>query len=226
MVSAGLHGENFHHRQMGTVMTTYGRIGWRIAAVAAFVGTAALAVILSRVPARSGAALSSELTSRACATSGLEEKLGLGTPAGTGMLHTVGIYYTLEFTNISDRVCSLEGYPEVSAYAGSQAAGGPASGQIGGVAIRDTSVRPEPVTLAPGATAHSVLRVMTAGPVPARGCAQVTAEELRVTPPREDSPAFVPVHIPVCSGRGRASLSVQAIQARAGIPGHSIAPGP
>jgi len=211
---------------MGTVMTTYGRIGWRIAAVAAFVGTAALAVILSRVPARSGAALSSELTSRACATSGLEEKLGLGTPAGTGMLHTVGIYYTLEFTNISDRVCSLEGYPEVSAYAGSQAAGGPASGQIGGVAIRDTSVRPEPVTLAPGATAHSVLRVMTAGPVPARGCAQVTTEELRVILPREDSPAFVPVHIPVCSGRGRASLSVQAIQARAGIPGHSIAPGP
>ena len=207
-------------------MTKYGRIGWRMAAVAAFVGTAALAVILSRAPARSDASLSSELTSRACATSGLEEKLGLGGPAGTGMLHTVGIYYTLEFTNISDRVCSLQGYPEVSAYAGSQAAGGPASGQIGGVAIRDTSVRPEPVTLAPGATAHSVLRVMTAGPVPARGCAQVTAEELRVILPREDSPAFVPVHIPVCSGRGRASLSVQAVQARAGIPGHSIAPGP
>src|SRR5260370_27109628 len=136
MVSAGLHRENLPHRQMGTVMTTYGRIGWRVAAVVDFAGTAALAVILSRVPARSGAALSSELTSRACATSGLEEKLGLGTPAGTGMLHTVGIYYTLEFTNISDRVCSLEGYPELSAYAGSQAGGGAARGQDRGRADR------------------------------------------------------------------------------------------
>ncbi len=227
MVSAGLHGENLHHRQMGTVMTTYGRIGWRMAAVAAFVGTAALAVILSRAPARSDAALSSEITSRACATSGLDAWLGLGTSAGisgSGLHHTVGIYYTLEFTNISGRACSLEGYPEVSAYAGGQVVSGQASGQIGSVATRDTSVRPQPVTLAPGATAHSVLRVMTADAVPPRGCAQVTAEELRVTLPREDSPAFVPVHIPVCSARGRASLSVQAIQARAGIPGHSLAP--
>jgi len=197
-----------------------------MAAVAAFVGTAALAVILSRAPARSDASLSSELTSRACATSGLEEKLGLGGPAGTGMLHTVGIYYTLEFTNISDRVCSLQGYPEVSAYAGGQAAGGQIGGQIGSVAIRDTSVRPEPVTLAPGATAHSVLRVMTDGPVPVRNCARMTAEELRVTLPGEDRFSFVPVHIAVCSAGGRASLSVQAIQPRAGLPGHPLAPGP
>jgi hypothetical protein len=200
-----------------------------MAAVAAFVGTAALAVILSRAPAHSDASLSSEITSPACATSGLEAWLGLSTPAGadgTGMRHTVGIYYTLEFTNISDRACSLEGYPEVSAYAGRQAPGGQAGGPIGGAAIRDTSVRPEPVTLAPGATAHSVLRVITAGPVPARSCARVTAEELRVTLPREDRPAFVPVHIPVCSAGGRSSLSVQAIQPRAGIPGHSLAPGP
>ncbi len=197
-----------------------------MAAVAAFVGTAALAVILSRAPARSDASLSSELTSRACATSGLEEKLGLGGPTGTGRLHTVGIYYTLAFTNISDRACSLEGYPEVSAYAGSQAADGQIGGQIGSVAIRDPSVRPEPVTLAPGASAHSVLRVMTAGPVPTRSCARVTAEELRVILPRADLPAFVPVHIAVCSAGRRAPLSVQAIQPRAGIPGHSLAPGP
>src|SRR5260370_42344686 len=130
MVSAGLHRENLPHRQMGTVMTTYGRIGWRIAAVAAFVGTAALAVILSRVPARSGAALSSELTSRACATSGLEEKLGRGTPAGPRVPHTVGIYYTPEVPHISDPLCRLEGYPELSAHARSPAARGPGSGAI------------------------------------------------------------------------------------------------
>src|SRR5260370_40217501 len=110
MVSAGLHRENLHHRQMGTVMTKYGRIGWRMAAVAAFVGTAALAVTLSRVPARSGASLSSVLTSRACATSALEEKLGLGGPTGTRLLHTN--YCTRGFTHPLDRACRPRGHPD------------------------------------------------------------------------------------------------------------------
>ena len=130
-------------------MTRYGQIGWRMAAVVAFVGTAALAVTLTRAPIRSDAALSSEVTGAACPTSGLEAWLGLAR----------GTYYTLEFTNVSHRACSLYGYPQVSAYTDSQMAGG----QIGSAAIRDTSVRPEPVMLAPGATAHSVLRIGVTG---------------------------------------------------------------
>ena len=78
--------------------------------------------------------------------------------------------------------------------------------------------------LAPGATAHSVLRVTVAASTQPAGCAQVTAEELRVTLPRQGWSAFVPVHIPVCSGEGRASLSVQAIQARSGVPGYATLP--
>ena len=35
-------------------MTRYGQIGWRMAAVAAFFGTAALAIALSRAPADNG----------------------------------------------------------------------------------------------------------------------------------------------------------------------------
>ena len=139
---------------------------------------------------------------------------------GTGMQATRGTYYTLEFTNVSHRACSLYGYPEVSAYTDSQAPGG----QIGSAAIRDTSVRPKPVMLAPGATAHSVLRVVVTGGTEPVGCAQVTAEELRVTLPHQGRSAFVPVHIPVCSAKGHASLSVQAIQARPGVPGYPIMP--
>ena len=102
---------------------------------------------------------------------------------------------------------------------------GPATGgQIGSAAVRDTSVRPKPVMLAPGATAHSVLRVVVTGGNQPAGCAQVTAEELRVTLSRQGRSAFVPVHIPVCSVRGRASLSVQAIQARPGVPGYPMMP--
>ncbi len=101
-------------------MTRYGQIGWRIVAVAAFVGTAVLAVVLTRAPIRAGAALSSEITGPACPTSG--------------------------------------------------------------------------------------------------------PEELQVTLPHQGRSAFVAVRIPVCSEKGRASLSVQAIQARPGVPGYPIMP--
>src|SRR5712671_1946499 len=137
---------------MGTAMTRYGQIGWRMAAFAAFVGTAVLAVVLTRTPARDDVSLSSEVSGRVCSTSGLEAWLGLG-GAGAASATSPGnagppgayparaTYYTLEFTNVSDRACSLYGYPEVSAYRDSPVAGGP----IAGTANRDTSVRPKPV---------------------------------------------------------------------------------
>jgi Protein of unknown function (DUF4232) len=214
-------------------MTRYGQIGWRMAAIAAFVGTAVLAIALTRAPVRSDASLSYGLSGQACPTSGLEAWLGLGAASAAAAARPGGAdppgaypghetYYTLEFTNVSDRTCSLFGYPEVSAYQDSPLAGGPVAAPIGGTAIRDTSVRPKPVMLEPGATAHAVLRVASdAKPV---GCAQVTAEELRITLPRQARPSFVATHIPVCSQRGHASLSVQAIQARPGIPGYSVTP--
>jgi hypothetical protein len=192
-----------------------------MAAVAAFVGTAALAIALTRAPGYPDVALSPDVPGQACSTSGLEAWLGTGAAGRTGgaRIHPpVGIYYTLEFTNVSDRTCSLYGYPEVSAYRDSAAAGR----QIGHAAIRNTSVRPRPVMLAPGATAHAVLRItVTASAAPA-SCAQVTAAELRVTLPRQGPPAFVPAHIPVCAN-GNVSLSVQAIQARPGVPGYAMA---
>jgi hypothetical protein len=203
-------------------MTRYGQIGWRIAAVAAFVGTAVLAVALTRPPAQDGVSLSSDVSARVCATSGLQAWLGLGATGATGATGETGIrpaqgtYYTLEFTNVSDRACSLFGYPEVSAYLDSPKARGP----IGSAAARDTSVRPKPVMLAPGATAHAELRVT----VQPASCAKVTAEELRVALPRQDRPAIVPVRITVCSQNGQVSLSVQAIQARPGVPGYTKAP--
>src|SRR6516225_8154098 len=183
-------------------MTSYGQIGWRLAAVAAFVGTAALAVALTRAPARDDVSLSSDVSARVCATSGLQAWLGLGTAATAE-----GTYYTLEFTNVSDRTCSLFGYPDVSAYRDTPKVRGP----IGSAAAHDTSVRPKPVMLAPGATAHAGLRVTVSAQ--SAICVQVTAEELRIALPRQARPAFVPAHIPVCSQKGQVSLSVQAIQA-------------
>ena len=194
-------------------MTRYGQIGWRMAAVAAFVGTAALAVALTRAPARDDVSLSSDVSARVCATSGLQAWLGLGTAATAE-----DTYYTLEFTNVSDRACSLFGYPDVSAYRDTPKVRGP----IGSAAAHDTSVRPKPVMLAPGATAHAGLRVTVSAQ--SAICVQVTAEELRIALPRQARPAFVPAHIPVCSQKGQVSLSVQPIQARPGVPGHTEPP--
>jgi len=205
-------------------MTRYGQIGWRLAAVAAFVGTAALAVALTRAPAHDGVSLSSDVSARVCAPSGLQAWLGLGTAATgatgsageTGSRPVAGTYYALEFTNVSDHACSMFGYPEVSAYVDSSKA----RIAIGGAAARDTSVQPHPVMLAPGATAHAGLRVI----VQPANCAKVTAEELRVALPRQDRPAIVPVHITVCAQKGQVSLTVQAIQARPGVPGYPLRP--
>ena len=143
-----------------------------MAAIAAFVGTAALAVVLTRAPGNVAAAFSSDVSGRACAASGLEAWLGAAGAdrIDVGVSHVGGTYYTLEFTNVSHQACRLYGYPEVSAYQDSQVAGENEAdrSQIGGPAVRDPSVRPQPVMLAPGATAHAVLRVvLTASAQPA-----------------------------------------------------------
>jgi hypothetical protein len=209
-------------------MRRYGQIGWRMVAIAAFVGTAALAVVLTRAPGNTVAALPSEFSGPACAASGLEAWLGAAATdrAGTGLSHGGGTYYTLEFTNVAHQTCRLYGYPEVSAYQASTVTGqNPAAGsQVGSAAVRDTSVRPQPVMLAPGATAHAVLRVVLTASTPPAGCTQVTAEELGITLPTQGRPAFVPAHITFCSAKGSVSLSVQAIQARPGIPGYAHMP--
>jgi len=207
-------------------VTKYGHIAWRVIAVVAFAGTAALAVTLSRVPVRSDhASLSSNLTQSPCVGSGLEAWLGLAqatratSVTGTGnRLGLGGTYYTLEFTNVSARACSLYGYPEVSAYA-SAGAGGT---QIGSAAAHDPLVRPRPVTLAPGQTAHSVLQVASTGTFQPTACVQVTAPELRVMLPDQVRPVFVPIHLSACSKKGPEFLSVQAIQPRPGIPGFPV----
>ena len=134
-------------------------------------------------------------------------------------------YVKFRITNTGRDACRLYGYPEVSAYRDSPEAGEHvAGGQIGGPAVRDTSVRPRPVMLEPGATAHAVLRVMVAASTESAQCTRVTAEELRVALPSQGRAAFVPAHILVCSSKGSVSLSVQAIQARPGVPGYAAMP--
>jgi hypothetical protein len=193
-------------------MKSYRRSAWQVIAVAAFAVTAALSVVLTRPQP---AALTT--AAAACRAGGLAA--WLGTAADPGVVPRVDVpgpakidvYYTLEFTNVSSRTCSLYGYPDVSAYLGGR--------QVGGPAMLDTSVRPSTVTLAPRATAHAVLRYTGTASLAAAACKQVTVTQLRIYPPGSSGATFVPFTIPVCSREGPDFLSVQAVQPRAGVPG-------
>ncbi len=114
------------------------------------------------------------------------------------------IFYPLSFTNVSGKTCTLYGYPGVSAVNSSGKQLGPAAGWNSGVA-------PKTVTLAPGATAHTVLAysdVVTSNCPPAK---KATAFELKVYPPGGTvaGHAFWPV---LACTTSQSFMSVEVIQ--------------
>jgi Protein of unknown function (DUF4232) len=130
------------------------------------------------------------------------------------------IYYPLNFTNVSSSSCVLDGYP------GTSFVTSPSGSPIGSPASRNPAVAPAPVTLAPGATAHSTLQVVDAQNYDATTCAPVTAHWLRVFPPGETVAAEISFTTMVCSAQMSSSLgsplTVDAIKAGEGQPGKGL----
>jgi hypothetical protein len=94
-----------------------------------------------------------------------------GAAAGTS-------YMQLEFTNLSHRACTLDGFPGVSAVT--------IMGQeLGAAALWDPAIAPATVRLAPGGTAHALLEYLDGltGNCPSAG--RQMAVELRVFPPEQ-----------------------------------------
>jgi len=204
------------------------RLGLRVAAIAAFAATAALAVTLTRSAPMNAALTSAKHAVKAhvdgtpqCAGSGL--RVWVGTAAGTGTARAVTVAvgsrrsaarvvtrYRLEFTNLSGAPCSLSGYPGVAAYRGDGA-------QVGNAAGRDTSVAARRVVLAPGASAHAaVVASVSRGP-----CRPVVATGLRVVPPGQSVARYVRHALPACSAAGSRAplyLRVRAVEPGAGAP--------
>ena len=134
-----------------------------------------------------------------CATSGLVVWLGSG-PSGTAG----SFYYSLDLTNLSGRRCTLSGYPGVS---GVNLAGT----QVGSAASRDTTTTPHLVTLAAGASAVAVLRIVDVNNFPSAKCRKTTAAGLRVYPPNQTASKVVPFPFPACSRSGPVYLSAGAV---------------
>ena len=190
-------------------------LGWRIATVAAFGATAALAVFLNRgapvdaaltsakgPDAQQHAAAGPQPQAARCAVSGLRISVGPG-----ARVTTVVTRYPVDFTNVSRAPCTLAGYPAVTAYRGDGV-------QVGAAAGHDLSVAARRIVLAPGQTAHATLDAS----VPAR-CGPVRATGLRVVPPGQTAARYVRHPLTACTAgppRGHGYLRVRAIQPGSG----------
>jgi Protein of unknown function (DUF4232) len=154
-----------------------------------------------------GTATAPSSTTARCATSALAVWIGLGEGGSTAG----STFYPLELTNVSTHVCHLFGYPGVSAWRGHQ---------LGSPAERDHAVPKHTVTLAPGETAHTVLRISDVGNFSRSRCAPATAFGLKVIPPDETTSKGVPFGFRACSKAGPVYLTVQPVQSGVGVPGY------
>lgn len=124
------------------------------------------------------------------------------------------IYYELQFSNISTRSCSLFGFPGVSAVTA-------AGYRLGTPAVRDHAFSPTTVVLAPGTTAHAVLRVVNALNFPSTTCQPTTAAALKIYPPNQTAATVLAFRFPACAKAGPVYMYVRTVRPRAGIPGYS-----
>jgi|SRR5208283_934054 len=116
----------------------------------------------------------------ACPTSSLQVKLGVAQG------YAGGVYEVIDFTNTSGSPCTLYGYPGVSLVSG------PPYTQIGLAAKRSTSSARKLVTLVPGATANALLQIVDALNYPNATCGPTKATALKVYPPNQTVPVYLP----------------------------------
>ena len=112
----------------------------------------------------------------ACPTRSLAVKAGLSQGAAGS------IYQVLDFSNISNATCTLYGFPGVSL------AGGSPVKQIGLAAAEDHSSARVLVTLAPGAVANALLRIVQAANFPPSRCHLVNSDLPADLPAQPDHP--------------------------------------
>lgn len=170
-------------------------------------GVAAIAAVLglgigSAVWAASAASASSAAPVIRECTSG---QVAVWVSVDEGQGAAGSFYFPLEFTNISSRACYLVGYPGVSAT-------GSGGGQLGSAAGRDATVPSKIVTVAPGGTAHAVLRVADVLNFPTSVCKPATASQLKVFPPDQKTARHAFFDLLVCGKKGPIYLDVQRIQ--------------
>ena len=142
-------------------------------------------------------------TAPACSAGQTQVSIGLGEGGG----FAGGTVVPVELSNVGSHACTLLGYPGVSAYRGALRQIGPAAARI--------PVQHSKVTLPPGATAHSLLKITDAGI--ACGRSAVSADGLRIYPPGQRAAKTVTMPLRVCMHRG--VLATGPVRSGVGVPG-------
>lgn len=150
-------------------------------------------------PSASSSSASSAVSS-ACTTKELTAKLTQGAGGGAG-----SSYPYLVLTNSGSRTCTLRGYPGVSLRHGDT--------QIGAAAERDRTVGASTITLQPGQSAHSALRIVNAGNFDSSACTPTDADTMLIYPPdQKESISIDATGITGCANSDTQILYVQVFQ--------------
>ena len=190
-------------------LTTIPKAARRAAAVIAVACAAGLiATTAAFAASSSGAALAADTAPaapaavRACTAS----DLGAWVAVTQGNGAAGSIFYPLQFTNLSRHACAMRGFPGVSAIDRN-------GHQLGSPASWDHALPARTVVLAPGATAHSILRWSDATVATSPGCHPVSSTfELRIYPPGQYRATYAAFGLKACSHAGPAYLGVETVQ--------------
>jgi len=189
-------------------LTTIPKAARRAAAVIAAASVAGLIATAALAASSSGAALAADTMPaapaavRACTAS----DLGAWVAVTQGNGAAGSIFYPLQFTNLSRHACAMRGFPGVSAIDRN-------GHQLGSPASWDHALPARTVVLAPGATAHSILRWSDATVATSPGCHPVSSPfELRIYPPGQYRATYAAFGLKACSHAGPAYLGVETVQ--------------
>jgi Domain of unknown function (DUF4232) len=185
----------------------------RVTAVVAAASAAGLIAASAAVAAGSpGAVLTADTTHvapaavRACAA----EDLGVWVAVSQGNGAAGSLYLPLQFTNLSRHACAMRGFPGVSAIDRN-------GHQLGSPASWDHVIPSRTVVLAPGATAHTILRYSDVTVSSAPGCHPTFGTfELRVYPPGQRGATYAAFDLQACSHAGPVYLGVEPVRAGVG----------
>ena len=184
----------------------------RAAAVIAAVSAGLIATSAAVTAGSSGAALAADTSRaapaavRACTADDLGVWLAVAQLDGAAG----SVYYPLQFTNLSRHVCAMRGFAGVSAVDRNLR-------QLGSPAGRAHVVPVRTVVLAPGRTAHAVLRYGDVTVSTAPGChPTLRTFELRVYPPGQHHATYAAFDFEVCSHAGPVYMDIGPIQAGVG----------
>jgi hypothetical protein len=181
----------------------------RVTAVVAAASVAGLiATTAAFAASSSGAALAADTgrASSAAVPACTAKDLGVWVAVSQGNGAAGSLFLPLQFTNLSRHACAMRGFPGVSAVDRN-------GHQLGSPAGWSHVIPSRTVVLAPGATAHTILRYSDVEVSSAPGCHPTFGTfELRVYPPGQRAATYAAFDLQACSHAGPVYLGVEPLQ--------------